>query len=57
MVVSEVNVTTIVSLVLLMGIHMYKYPYKEVLVITLLFAGKSATYPRSDVAHYQILFP
>ena len=46
-----------VSVVLLMGTHVYKYPYKQVLVITLLFTWERATYPRSHLARYQNLFP
>ena len=46
-----------VSVVLLMGTHVYKYPYKQVLVITLLLPGESVTYPYSDIARYQNLFP
>ena len=46
-----------VSVVLLMGTHVYKYPYKQVLVITLLLVSESVTYPCSDIARYQKLFP
>ena len=46
-----------VSVVLLMGTHVYKYPYKQVLVVTLLSTWQSVTYPYSYIERYQNLFP